>query len=144
MKAKKSLLIASGAGLVLVAASCAVFFFADSYPWEYLIEKEVRLQRVEMRIGVRLDRLIGCTRDDVSARNGRPENTRTLELPATPFWGPQEELVSILTPGQPYEEWRYSKGAFTYLIWFAGVRGDPDARGWKVVATGMHREGVVY
>ena len=145
MKAKKALLTACAAALVLAVASYASFLLSDSYPWEYLIEKEVRLQRVEMRIGLRLDFLLGCSKDTVLAKMGRPEKTGKSELPATPFWGPQEELAGILKPGQAYEEWKYPKGPFTYLIWFADTgEGAPDSKGWKVVATGIHREGVVY
>jgi len=147
MKTKKICLIALPIVLVLFVVSYAVFRFSDAYPWEYLIEKEVRLQRIETRKRIRLDRLIGYSKNAVIAKMGHPGKTETrkCERPGIPMWGPGEGLCAMLKPGQRYEEWRYPEGLFTYLIWFthAGEEAS-DPEEWRVIATGIHREGVVY
>ena len=130
---------------LLLGSSVGVFRVTNAYPWEYLIEKEVRLQRVEARTRASLDRLLGGTKDAIVTQLGQPAQKETRALPSAPFWGPQEELVFILKAGQPYEEWTYPKGRFTRLVWFAGSgEAASDSMRWTVVATGTHREGVVY
>lgn len=132
-------------GLAVLVASYYTYRRSGSYPWEYLIEKEVRLQRVESRTRARLLRLVGSSRDAVLAEMGQPTKTEQSIFPRGPFWGPQMALFSILKPDQAFEEWQYQEGMFTYLIWFAGAgEGASNPNEWKVVGTGTHREGVVY
>jgi len=129
------------AGIVLASLAGGYGLFHLLRP----IDEEVRLARIEMKLRATLDRLVGLAKKDVLVELGEPGERRRAELPTTPFWGPQEKLTSILKPGQSYEEWRHKKGRFTCLIWFAGTADSASSRDdWKVVATGIHREGVVY
>ena len=143
---KLALVLIVVASLLFLACYCAFHYSEpDVYPWEYLRDRHAREWRQETRIQARLKRLVGLDRNGVLATLGQPDRIEQQRIPTVPFFGPQQTLLVILRPGQAFEEWQYSKGVFTYLVWFAGgTEGAFGLQEWKVVATGLNREGRAY
>lgn len=114
-------------------------------PGEQPVSEEVRIHHEEIRLREELRALVGWGKDEVKAKMGPPTRKREPTLPEGPFWGPGEGLGRILRPGQPYDEWTYIRGKWTLFVWFGDPADkEPDRPKWKVVATGVHREGTVY
>jgi len=84
------------------------------------------------------------TQADVVAILGPAATRRTGNFPDSPFMGPQEGMVGVIAPGQPYEEWEYVGGGETYLIFFAGRDFDAPANQWNVVGKTQHPTGTVF
>lgn len=85
----------------------------------------------------------GFSRADVRANLGDPDEVKEFLLPEGPFYGPQESLVDLASPGTPIEEWIYQMGEEVQFVWFAGEPDQPIER-WTVIETAIYPAGAVY
>ncbi len=83
------------------------------------------------------------SRQDIEYILGEPEKVIHEIVPEQPFYGPQEILISVLKPSDPYEEWIYTDNEKIYLVWF-GSSSDESKDKWKVVATFSYPKDVVF
>jgi len=87
--------------------------------------------------------MTGMSREQVTTLLGKPSKKQVAILPKPPFWGPQESLVNIISPGSEYEEWEYEVNNRTYLIFFGSVATRPETD-WKVIDKTSFPKGAVF
>ena len=85
----------------------------------------------------------GASRTEVNSILGAPDERREMRLPEGSFWGPQEDLSTVLKPGTPFEEWVYHRDGYDYYVWFASPTGEPR-EDWKVVQKASCPEDAVF
>jgi hypothetical protein len=85
----------------------------------------------------------GMSKAQVRSIMGNPEYFTMAVLPRPPFFGPQESLVKFLKPGASFEEWQYTDGETTYLIWFGSTEEEPQEN-WTVVTKFSYPKGAVF
>lgn len=93
--------------------------------------------------GQRFEIEVGQSREIVIEQLGQPDEINEFVMLDQPFYGPQESLVGILSPGIVVEEWMYHHRDEILYIWFAGEAGQ-QKDSWKVVETATYPEGAVY
>ena len=75
---------------------------------------------------------------------GAPLAKRSDKFPAGQFMGPQESMVGVIGPGQPFEEWKYTSGGEVFLIFFAGSQESDPPNQWNVVGKTQFPQGAVF
>ena len=85
----------------------------------------------------------GSSKEDVIALYGEPNRTQEFTLPEEPFFGPQEGLANLVSPGTVIEEWVYEIGDEELYIWFTGDN-DVAREDWRVLDLGRYPKGAVY
>jgi hypothetical protein len=86
---------------------------------------------------------IGLSREEVVEVMGEPTTIQDFVLPSEPFFGPQEDLVSLIPPGTVVEEWIYELEEEVMYVWFASESGLPRGE-WLVIGTGLYPADAVF
>jgi hypothetical protein len=73
---------------------------------------------------------------------GQPDEMNVSALPEAGFFGPQENLLSMIPAGASYEEWVYEIGESDLYVWFAGEEGAQED--WTVILTGKYPKDAVW
>ena len=85
----------------------------------------------------------GSSKSDVVALYGEPDRMQEFIIPDEPFFGPQEGLVNLVSPGTMIEEWVYEIDDEELYIWFTG--DENEAReDWLVLELGRYSKDAVY
>ena len=85
----------------------------------------------------------GMSRQNIKSIMGKPERADAGVVPQSPFFGPQEALLSVLKPGASFEEWQYTDAENIYLIWFGSINDEPQDK-WGVVTKFGYPKGAVF
>ena len=86
---------------------------------------------------------LGMSRAEVTALLGKPATKQVAVIPASPMFGPVEQLTSALKAGSQYEEWMYANKKNTYYIWFGSAEQEP-ASDWRVIGNASFPTGVAF
>ena len=84
----------------------------------------------------------GLSKSEVQDLLGEPEQAYVSMLPEGYFFGPQEGLADLISPGERYEEWIYHIGEDDFYVWFAGDGYSMDS--WTVIRTARYPRDAVW
>lgn len=86
---------------------------------------------------------VGMSRLQVQSEMGGADEVSQFEMPDQGFFGPQEELIGIVSAGSLVEQWTYQQGEDVTYVWFTHNGGE-GAADWTVVATATYPADAVY